>query len=173
MLFRSPPYNLPGISSGGGVRCPLTKVQHSNLANEVFTLPSHFAELPLQYAFGQSPSKVVPQAWQCASCPDRGQHHFKVTPALGRGKDTTHISKTVAPTVGLGADGCYDCRLHPPMKFSQGTKQRKHPVVWCYCNSGKMPGLTQFNLKEGQVWPTNTTGTKYCPQQKKRGTANN
>ena len=38
---------------------------------------------PQHYAFGWRPFKHGPQTLQCTRKLDRGQHHFKVTPALG------------------------------------------------------------------------------------------
>ena len=48
---------------------------------------------PLKYALSQSPSKVVPQVWQCANSEHRDQNHTKVTPASGR-KISTHPSNS-------------------------------------------------------------------------------
>lgn len=64
----------------------------------VFSCGTH----PLQYTFGQSPSKVVHLAWHCANSPVRGQHHPKATPAPGRGEGNQHARTTaaVAPAVG-------------------------------------------------------------------------
>lgn len=55
---------------------------------QVADLPTH-----PQDALGQSSSKVVPQASQCASSPKGGQHCTKVTLAQGREEDKhTHQS---------------------------------------------------------------------------------
>jgi len=39
----------------------------------------------------------VPQAWQCASSPDRGQYHSKMTPTVGRGEDYHIYTSLMVP----------------------------------------------------------------------------
>ena len=56
------------------------------------TLPIH----PSKYT--RSPA---PQAWQCASSPDKPRHPI-VNPAPRRGEEKAHTSLTVAPAVGWG-----------------------------------------------------------------------
>lgn len=84
---------------------------------------------PAPYALTWSLFKVMLQAWQYITSPDRGYHHSKVTPEQGRGKKTTYTSATTAPA--------WDYRPYPPTKVSQGTTQWKCPEVRCYCSSGK------------------------------------
>ena len=98
---------------------------------------------PLQYALGQSSSKVIPQAWQGAS-PDREQHHSKVSPALGRGEDTHTNQPDCSPCNGIEVAIWSDCRPDPPTRASQGTTQGKHPAIPNYCICRKH--LVSLNL---------------------------
>ena len=70
-----------------------------------------------------------------ASSLNRGQHHSKVTPALGRGEDDYTQQSNCGPSSGLWPGIWSERRPHPPTKASQGTKQGKCPAFWCYCIS--------------------------------------
>ena len=103
---------------------------------------------PLQPTLGRSPSKVVPQAGQCASSPDWGQHHSKVTPALGRDEDShTHQFDYGLSNV-LAADVWSDYRPCSPMKAFQGTTQGESPAIWSDRSSERY--LVSPNSSSGQ-----------------------
>ena len=64
---------------------------------------------PLQYALGQSPSKVMAQAWQGAGSPNKAKHYCKETPpAPENGEDNYTYQSDYGPSSGLGADSCFD-----------------------------------------------------------------
>ena len=72
---------------------------------------------PLQPGLTRCIFKVVPQVWHCASSPNRGQYHSKVTPVQGRGGRQLH-TVVCSLTSGLGADIWSDCRPYPTKAFS-------------------------------------------------------
>lgn len=106
----------------------------------------------LQYNLGQNPSKVVLPAWEYASSPDSVQHHSKMTPTLGRGKDNHTYQSKCCPSSGPGADIWCDCRSYSPIKASQETTQGKCPAVLCYCSSGK--SQSEMKPKSAPDWST-------------------
>ena len=113
---------------------------------------------PLRYTLGSRPSKAVPQAWQCASSPNRSQHHATVTPALGRGKDNHTHQSDCSPSSGLEAGSWSDCRPCPPGTASQGTTQGKRPAVWCCCISGKCLFCLDWSPRPLQTGPPHHKG---------------
>ena len=120
---------------------------------------------PPQYAPGHSSLRVVLQAWQRASSPDRGQHHSRVTPVLEREKDNhihPYTRPTVAPEVGWRQrDGLIEGPTHK-WKFLRG-QNRENTLQFCVTAS---LAITWFDSTQVQValdWPSNTTGTKTLP----------
>lgn len=107
------------------------------------------------------------QTWKCINSLSRGQHHSKVTPALGRGEDNHTHQSHCDPSSGLEADCWSDYRAHQPKETSQGPTQEKHPAVECY-HLWETPGLIQLKPKATPDLPTNSIGTKRCPQLAKR-----
>lgn len=94
----------------------------------------HHVTRPLQHTLGQSLFK--PGAISLASSPNRDRHPSKMTPAPGRGKETTYTSQT-GHSSGLGTYRWADYRPCPLMKVSQETTQGKCPAIWCYYISSK------------------------------------
>ena len=89
--------------------------------------PVHLADPPRLIHPWPDPIQAAPQAWQCASSPDRATSlHSKFCP--GRGEDKVHTSLTVAPG-GLGTDIRSDCGHAYQHKFLQKA-QGKCPAVW-------------------------------------------
>ena len=68
-------------------------------------------------------SQAVRQALWCASSPNRGVHHSKLTLTPERGKVTAHLSPTTAPAVGW-SDTWLNCRPSPPTSFSSDNMQK-------------------------------------------------
>lgn len=83
----------------------LQALSHSRPMQNLLTHSLHPSALlqtcPLQYAFGYTLSKGVPQAWPCASIPSRCQHHYKVTPVIKRGGSIHAHQSNCSPTSGL------------------------------------------------------------------------
>ena len=81
---------------------PTSKIAQTLLTLCTLNLLS-LANCRIQPAFGRSPFKVVPQAWQCASSPSKSQHHSEVNQPLGERK-ITMCSIWLWPSSRLGAD---------------------------------------------------------------------
>ncbi|XP_004391650.1 PREDICTED: alcohol dehydrogenase 6-like [Odobenus rosmarus divergens] len=79
---------------------------------------------------------------------NRGQHHPKVTPATGREKE--HHKHQFDCAVGWGQTSWCDCRPHPPMNVTQGTRQGDHPAVQCYYSSLSPTGLMLDGTSRGR-----------------------
>ena len=112
-----------GRSFPGWLHCP----SHSRPAQALLApcaLPLHSpVDLPCSNTPLWSPSRAVPEAWQSASSPDRGQHNSKVSPALGRGEDNHTHQSDCGSSSGLGTDIRSDCSLPTNKRFWENALQ--------------------------------------------------
>lgn len=138
---------------------PCTQKIGMNLANTTFcALWIHL----IQHALGRSSSKPGLQAWRGASSPDEGQCHSEMSPAPGGGEDNhTHQSQLAAVVGGGQTSGLTAGPAH--QRTSQGATSTRPVLLHLW----RTPALTQLKPKVAPDWPTNSPGTKPCPQQAK------
>ena len=94
--------SLPRVCLPSGAAGPLPQgTTDSNVAKPDPPAPVHLVDLPRLICSWPDPIKAAPQAWQCASSPDRGHTTPQWVLPLGEGK-IRYTSLTVAPAVGWG-----------------------------------------------------------------------
>lgn len=121
------------------------------------SVPPHVTVTLPPYSLGQSPSKLVPEMWQCAHNTDRSQKFSKVTHTTWRWKDNHTYQSDSSPNSELKVGNWFGCRLCLPMK-SKWTTQGKHPVIRCSDIYGKYMDLFNSSSRWSQPGPLSPQG---------------